>query len=109
MNSPSQQTIADLSFDSLNTVSGLKHFDRGFLAVLADREPSLHRTLLAYRQQKLNLTAIELSEFLLALAPYVEAYIALNFGIENETEASQKRINNEKAIHLFNKQFIPFR
>ncbi|MEA1890746.1 MAG: FAD-dependent oxidoreductase [Pseudomonadota bacterium] len=106
MNSSSQQSIADLSFDSLNTVSGLQQLDQNFLAVLANRDPSLHRTLLAYRQQNINLTAIDLSEFLLALAPYIEAYIALNFGIENETEASHNRINNEKAIHVFKKQFV---
>ncbi len=106
MNSSSPEIIANLSFDSLNTVSGLQQFDQVFLSVLADKNPSLHSELLAYRQQKTNFTAIELSEFLLALAPYIEAFIAMKFDIENETRASLKRINNEKSIHVFKKQFI---
>ena len=106
MNSSSPATIADLSFDSLNTVSGLQQFDQIFLSVLADKDPSLHNKLLAYRQKKTNFTAIELSEFLLALAPYIEAFIASKFDIEYETKASLERISNEKAVHIFKKQFI---
>jgi len=106
MKSTSPETIADLSFDTLNTVSGLKKFDRKFLSVLAGQDLSLYKNLLSYRLQKTNFTAIELSEFLLALAPHIETFIASNFDIENETNISRERINNEKAIHVFKKQFI---
>ncbi len=106
MNSSSPETITDLPFEALNTVSGLQQFDQKFLSALSAKDSSLHKELLAYRQEKTNFTAIELSEFLLALAPHIEAFIASSFDIEDETKISRDRINNEKAIHEFKKQFI---
>jgi NADPH-dependent glutamate synthase beta subunit-like oxidoreductase/NAD(P)H-flavin reductase len=106
MNPDWPDTIADIPFDHLNTIAGLHRLDQTFLNFLAERDPGLHDQLLAYRQHKTNFTALELSEFLLALAPRIESFITLNFAIEQETRAAKNRVSNENSIHLFKKQFI---
>lgn len=106
MNQTMPDTIADIPFDDLNSIAGLQKLDQSFLSSLSDNSPSLHTHLLNYRQQKTNFTAIELSEFLLELAPVIEAFIASRFDIEEETAAARQKIADEESIHLFKKQFI---
>ncbi len=106
MRSSRTKNIAGLSFDSLNAVSGLQQFDREFLTALEEQNPSLHTKLLAYREYKTDFTGIELSKFLLELAPYIETRIAQTFGIEDEVNAAHESITSEHAIHVFKKQFI---
>ena len=106
MNASESDTIANLPFKSLNRTSGLRQFDSEFLARLAADDSSLHEKLLAYRQHKTDFSSIELSEFLLELAPHIETYISRVFGIEDEVLAARSRISDEEAIHTFKKQFV---
>ncbi|MGB5282840.1 MAG: FAD-dependent oxidoreductase, partial [Arenicellales bacterium] len=106
MNQTRPDTIADLPFEHLNTVAGLHQLDQTFLSFLSANSPSLFDVLLDYRQQKTQFTASELSEFLLALAPHIEAFISRQFGIEKEVQAAKQRVDSEAVIHLFKKQFI---
>ena len=106
MNASESDTIANLPFKSLNSTSGLREFDSEFLARLAADDSSLHEKLLAYRQHNTDFSSIELSEFLLELAPHIETYIGRIFGIEDEVQAARNRISDEEAIHTFKKQFV---
>ncbi|MCK5361262.1 MAG: FAD-dependent oxidoreductase, partial [Gammaproteobacteria bacterium] len=99
-------TIANISFEDLNSITGLQQMDRAFLSYLLESNSTLHNQLLSYRQRKTNFPAIELSEFLLELAPYIESFIASRFDIEAETSARRQKVTDEESIHLFKKQFI---
>ena len=75
MNQSRPETIADIPFERLNSITGLRQLDKDFLRFLSENSSALHDQLLAYRQKKTTFTAIELSEFLIALAPHIEAYV----------------------------------
>jgi len=106
MNQSRPETIADIPFERLNSITGLRQLDKDFLRFLSENSSALHDQLLAYRQKKTTFTAIELSEFLLALAPHIEAFIVISFNIEDEVQIAKDRVANEDVIHLFKKQFI---
>jgi NADPH-dependent glutamate synthase beta subunit-like oxidoreductase/NAD(P)H-flavin reductase len=106
MNMPSADTIAGLSFQQLNSVEGLHELDADFLSLLEQNRPDLLTTLLAYRRSETNFTDIEHSEFLLALAPLVEDFISVRFGIQDVVQAARKKVRDEEVVHLFKKQFI---
>jgi NADPH-dependent glutamate synthase beta subunit-like oxidoreductase/NAD(P)H-flavin reductase len=106
MNQTMPDIIADIPFEDLNSIAGLQQMDQAFLIALADSNSSLHDQLLSYRQKKTSFSAVELSEFLLELAPLIENFIISSFGIENETTARRQKVANEETIHLFKKQFI---
>ena len=98
MNASGSETIADIPFKTLNSISGLQQFDDKFLLRLAADSPSLHEKLLAYRQHRTTFSSIELSEFLLELAPHIESFISHIFDIEEEVQAARSRIELAAAI-----------
>lgn len=106
MNQSRPDKIADIPFERLNTISGLYQLDQEFIGYLAESNPSLHDVLLSYRVKKIQFSAIELSDFLLELAPHIEAFITTSFSIGDEVKAAKNRVASEEVIHLFKKQFI---
>ncbi|WP_435104740.1 hypothetical protein, partial [Arhodomonas sp. AD133] len=70
-----------LTFAELQRPAGLVQVDARFRAYLDEHAPGLGQRLSDYRAGA-SLTAIEVSELLLALGPELEAFIAELFGIE---------------------------
>ncbi|HEY4732363.1 MAG TPA: pyridine nucleotide-disulfide oxidoreductase, partial [Gammaproteobacteria bacterium] len=90
----------------LRSVEGLQHLDDEFLGDLQAQDQVLHQELLAYRLPGHGLTPLETSEFLLALAPHVEGFIAGLFGIEQTLLASKRQTLSHDEVMAFKKNYV---
>ena len=79
------------SYASLFELENLQRLDDMFLARLRTGDARLHEQLLAYRRGDPGLTALQVSELLLACAPLLDEVIADLFGIRKESTASARR------------------
>ena len=72
-------------FADLATREGLVRLDRIFLERLAAEDAALHARLLAARAAPDSVAVQDESELVVALAPHLDAFVAILFGIEAET------------------------
>ncbi|MFO1353110.1 MAG: FAD-dependent oxidoreductase, partial [Gammaproteobacteria bacterium] len=105
MTSEPSARFGDFAFSELFEVAGLQRLDARFLAELDQRDPALAERLTAYRDGA-ALAALELSEFLLALAPVVEEFLARLFGVESELSAARQATLSHDAVLEFRKEFV---
>ncbi|MCD8573673.1 MAG: hypothetical protein LRY30_00610 [Gammaproteobacteria bacterium] len=97
---------ATLQFNDFFSASGLQQLDSEFLSYLQKANTHLFDHLQEYRQQTRSLSTTETSDFLIALATYIERFLAQLFAIEKETQASQQQTQQKNPIALFRKEFI---
>jgi hypothetical protein len=79
--SPEKLNLNGLTFQELFTVDGLNKLDFSFLSELKSVRPDLYQKIPLYRGG-VDFSPIETSEFILALAPPLETFIARLFRIE---------------------------
>ena len=95
-----------IGFSELFTVEGLRKLDELFLLHLEKADTELRQQLLDYRDGKLVLTPPEDSHFLLAIAPFIDSFIARLFDIQVSLEVSQKRTISNDPVMRFKKIFV---
>src|SRR5690349_12867809 len=93
-------------FEDLRSREGLVELDRLFLEGLAEQDTSLHAGLLAARAAPGSLDAKAEGEMLVALGPYLEAFLAELFGIEAEITALGERTRTLDPIHACKRLFV---
>ncbi|MGD8559481.1 MAG: pyridine nucleotide-disulfide oxidoreductase [Gammaproteobacteria bacterium] len=96
----------DLDFDGLFQVDGLKRLDEQFLDFLDQTDPQLQKQLRDYRQDKLELSAIETSELLLEIAPHVNTFITHLFAIEADAQSLQTSTVSHNVVMEFKQTFV---
>lgn len=95
-----------LEFNDFFSASGLQQLDSEFLAYLQKANSNLFDHLHEYRHNQLSLSTTQTSDFLIALATYIERFLAQLFAIEIESQASQQKTQQKNPIGLFRKEFI---
>ncbi len=98
-------TLKGFTFQELFHSDGLQRLDQLFLQQLSEIQPELRLLLDHYRAGEL-LSASQLSDFILALAPIVEAFIVDLFCIDQEVAAAQAHWLSHSPVLLFKEQFI---
>lgn len=93
-------------FQELSDLSGLQKLDRQFLTEIQAHDPILHQQLLDYRNDPDVLTAIKISELLLALAPLLENFISRRFGIVATVAQTRGRDLAHGRVLEFKHQFV---
>lgn len=81
---PSLSLAFGHSFEDLHDRDGLVRIDRSFAQWLGEADPALHERFAALRVDTSALTAKEEAEFLIALAPHLDRFVATLFGIQEE-------------------------
>ncbi len=95
-----------LGFKALFEPHGLRRLDGQFLDDLRNSAPVLEQQLLDYRQGLQLSTPIDISEFLLTVAPHLDEFIARLFDIQPALEASQGRTISHNVVMRFKKSFV---
>jgi NADPH-dependent glutamate synthase beta subunit-like oxidoreductase/NAD(P)H-flavin reductase len=95
-----------LCFAELATRDGLVRLDRTFLERLADEDVALHTRLLAARGAPDGVAGPDESELVVALAPHLDAFVAMLFGIEAETLALASETHALDPIHACKRLFV---
>src|SRR6202163_2346721 len=78
-----------LTFHDLYFCAGLRRVDTAFGAWIAHADAALATRLAAARADPASLTRLQESELLIALAPHLEDWLTLLFGIEREVAVLQ--------------------
>ncbi len=94
------------SFHELFLPEYLQKLDAQFMQELQAAAPELHEDLLAYRHERHPFGPIEISELLIAVAPYLESYLAALFRIEPALEAAKLRTLSQDPIFVFKKWYV---
>lgn len=95
-----------LTFPELYSHDGLSKLDSLFVADLAETDVELHNRFVCARADKSALAEKEESEILVALAPYLEDFIAQLFGIEKDVTALASRHHNLAPLYSCKRLFI---
>jgi len=95
-----------LSFSDLYERDGLVRVDRAFVGHLAETDVALHNRLMAARSDPDGLGRHEESSLLVALAPYLEDFIADLFGIAAEVRALQARHSALAPLYAVKRLFV---
>ncbi len=95
-----------LSFADLYDHQGLSRLDQAFLQELAQTDAPLRTRLLAARADVTTLAVKIESELLLALAPHLNDFIGLFFGIESEVGALAERHHALAPLYSVKRLFV---
>jgi NADPH-dependent glutamate synthase beta subunit-like oxidoreductase/NAD(P)H-flavin reductase len=95
-----------LSFDDLYQREGLIRLDRVFVDALKEKELALFNRLMAARANPGVLDEKDHSELLVDLGPFVEAFVAELFGVEQELAAQQAERDRLNPIYACKLQFV---
>ncbi len=93
-------------FKELFNSNRLNALDEQFLVKLAQHSPELHQQLLDYRLNVAVLSQKQISQLLLAVAPFVETFIAELFEIQAAVECAQQITLSHHPIFEFKKWFV---
>src|SRR5688572_12198717 len=88
---------------SILQLEDLYRLDAAFLERL---EAPLRTQLLAYREGNHGLSALQVSEMLLACAPVLEGQVAALFGVEEEVRRLRESARSHDVVFEFKKQFV---
>ncbi|MCX7121233.1 MAG: pyridine nucleotide-disulfide oxidoreductase [Gammaproteobacteria bacterium] len=97
--------LKDFDFQALHTSEGLSELDERFIKTLAAQNPELRGQLKVYRDGKLN-TPQQVSEFIIACAPFLENFIAELFQIESAVDFLKKETRSHDPIFQFKDYYI---
>jgi NADPH-dependent glutamate synthase beta subunit-like oxidoreductase/NAD(P)H-flavin reductase len=95
-----------LTFSDLYQRDGLLKLDELFLRELDQSAPQLHSRLIAARSDPASLTPKAHSELIIALAPYLEDFLAHLFGIESDLRALQERHHALAPLLSVKRRFV---
>ncbi|HEX4166195.1 MAG TPA: FAD-dependent oxidoreductase [Bryobacteraceae bacterium] len=95
-----------LTFESLYQQQGLHQLDNEFLSQLGQSNPELHARLLAARQEPPPPHTRHSSELIIALAAYVEDFVAELFSIEAELGRLQERHSELAPLYSVKRRFV---
>ncbi len=95
-----------LSFVDLYRREGMLELDAQFLKLLEEAAPELHNRLLSARENPPAAHVKESSELIVALAPYLEDFIASVFGIEPELRLLQERHAKLAPLYSVKRRFV---
>src|SRR5690348_2844679 len=96
----------DIKFPELYARDGLIKLDEAFRRELRAADAALATRLDAARSDPDSLDAKRESEFLLALAPHVEDFVADLFGIRREVEALAERHHELAPLYACRRRFV---
>ena len=97
--------LPGFTYDDLFQQEGLEKLDREFLERLAQCDPSHHGQLLVYRAGG-ELSALQVSELLLAAGPVLEEFLSELFGIHDALERSRLHTLAHDPVFAFKKLFV---
>lgn len=97
--------LRGIVYEDLFRHDGLAELDREFLARFAERDPARHQQLLAYRAGQ-ALTALQVSELLLAGGPVLEELLADLFGIHDALDQARSQTLSHDPVFAFKKLFV---
>lgn len=97
--------LNDFNFQDLFTAEGLCRLDKKFLVFLNEKNPSLQKALVCYRETN-QPTNKEISELLISCASVLEEFLAQLFNIEDVLAASQENTISFNPISNFKKYFV---
>jgi len=95
-----------MAFEQLYTRDGLVALDQLFLQHLEGACTELHMQLQKARQEPDALTALQESELLIALGPYVEQFLARLFGVESQVAALNGSHHALAPLYVIKRQFV---
>ena len=95
-----------LDFETLQTPAGLTRLDQCFLAELDLGDPALAARLRDYRGREADLPGTQNSELLIALGPWVEAFLGRLFGIEARLSSDRDAILADDVVMQFKQAFV---
>ncbi len=95
-----------LSFDDLHERDGLLRLDATFLDYLGGEDADLQARLSEARSEPDSLAALAESELIIALAPYLETFVARLFGIDEEIDALRARHDEKSPLFVAKRQFV---
>ncbi len=98
--------LEGFSFPDLFSAEGLERLDGVFLERLQGADPSLGARLTGFRRAQAEPPALEHSDFLLALAPRVETFVAALFGVEAEVAARRSDTLSHDPVMGFREQLV---
>ena len=93
-------------FRDLYQREGLQKLDRAFLAHLAEADAALCDRLAQARKDPASLPLQAESDLLIALAPHLEDFVAVLFGIEGELRALAARHNELAPLYSVKRLFV---
>ncbi len=96
----------DLCFEDLYATAGLTRVDARFVAALGQADPILAEQLAAGRAAPDALDRKAESTLLIALAPYLEDFVAQLFGIEPDVRALEARHHELAPLFAVKRQFV---
>lgn len=99
-------SLSDFTYEELFQPTGLARLDREFLTFLQQITPEIHEPLLRYRSGDKTLSALEISELLIAAATVLEQFLARLFKIEEAVSISQIQTISHNPIAQFKKYFV---
>ncbi len=92
-------------FQALFTLDGLNSLDNAFLGQLKAENLELSNQLAQYRDHKIT-APIEISNFIIELAPHLEKFIINLFNIQTAAENLQAEILSQDPIFQFKKYYV---
>jgi len=95
-----------LAFEDLYERAGLARLDRAFLESVGASDADLRRRLEELRASQEGLAYKAEAEFLIALAPHVDAFIAKLFGIEAEWDALNRAHHRLAPLYRVKRKFV---
>jgi len=95
-----------LTFPDLYATDGLARVDASFLAFLRAADATLAERLAAARATKATLDRGEESALLIAIAPHLEDFVALLFGVEAEVAALQQAQHELAPLYACKRQVV---
>lgn len=101
-----QPSLGEFEFAELFTASGLARLDCHFLAYLGQHDIGLRERLEAYRVAEQDLPPLETSELLLAVAPYLEAFVAKLFDIQDAIATCAGATLSHDVVMRFKQDFV---
>lgn len=106
MPAPALKLNHGFTFASLHEFESLQRLDQLFLARLKTHDAALHGQLLAYRGGNHGLSALQVSELLLACGPRLEAFVIELFGIEQAARRTHDATVAHAPVLEFKKLFV---
>ncbi len=97
--------LRNIAYEDLFRHEGLAELDREFLTRFAQSDPTRYQQLLAYRSGN-ELTALQISELLLAGGPVLEELIADLFGIHDALDNARSQTLTHDPVFAFKKLFV---
>jgi NADPH-dependent glutamate synthase beta subunit-like oxidoreductase/NAD(P)H-flavin reductase len=98
--------LDEFAYADLFHAEGLQRLDQAFLAFLHEKKPELAENFLAYRFNTKPLSALEISEHLLASAPILEEFLLKLFKIEDEAHFLKTKTLSHNPVAIFKKHFL---